>query len=186
MRVIAGTAKGTQLRAPSSRGTRPISDRGKEALFSILMPRLQGARFIDLFAGTGGVAIEALSRGATHALCVELDREALADLRHNLDRARVADRAEVVQGDAFAVLQRGVGAREPYDVVFVAPPQWHALWDRAVLTLDARPEWLAPGGLVVVQCDPREIREHALEHLHEIDRRTYGGVAFLFYGSLVV
>lgn len=184
MRVIAGTAKGIQLRAPTSRGTRPISDRGKEALFSILMPRLAGARFLDLFAGTGGVAIEALSRGAAHALCVELDRRALADLEHNLAKARVADRAEVVHGDAFAVLQRGT--REPYDIVFVAPPQWKALWDRAVLTLDARPEWLAPGGLVVVQCDPSEVREQQLEHLHEIDQRTYGGVAFLFYGSLVV
>ncbi|HWT93012.1 MAG TPA: 16S rRNA (guanine(966)-N(2))-methyltransferase RsmD [Solirubrobacteraceae bacterium] len=184
MRVIAGTAKGTQLRAPSSDGTRPISDRGKEALFSILMPRLQGARFLDLFAGTGGVAIEALSRGAAHALCVELDRRALDDLEHNLAKARVADRAEVVQGDAFAVLQRGTA--EPYDIVFVAPPQWKALWDRAILTLDTRPEWLAPGGLVVVQCDPQEVREQQLEHLHEIDLRTYGGVAFIFYGSLVV
>jgi 16S rRNA (guanine(966)-N(2))-methyltransferase RsmD len=184
MRVIAGTARGIALRPPSSDGTRPITDRAKEALFSILMPRLHGARFLDLFAGTGGVAIEALSRGADHALAVELDRRALGDLEHNLDKARVRDRAEVVGGDAFTVLTRT--PPEPYDIVFVAPPQWKALWDRAILTLDARPEWLAPGGVVVVQCDPAEVREHDLTHLEQYDERTYANVTFLFYASLTV
>jgi 16S rRNA (guanine966-N2)-methyltransferase len=177
--VIAGTAKGTTIRSPSSPGTRPIGARGKEALFSILMPRLPDARFLDLFAGTGGVGIEALSRGAASASFVELDDSALEDLRFNLERTRVADRATVVHGDAFKFLAR---PPTPFDVLFVAPPQWRELWERALLAIDARPGWIGDGGVVVVQCDPKEIHDVELTNLERLSVRSYGGVAFIFFG----
>jgi 16S rRNA (guanine(966)-N(2))-methyltransferase RsmD len=179
MRVIAGTAKGTRLRPPSSGGTRPITDRAKEALFSILMPRVPDARFLDLFAGTGGVAIEALSRGARHATLVELDRAAIADLTYNLERTRLADRAQVVRGDVFAYLARPW--REPFDIVFLAPPQWQGLWDRTMRALDARPDIVAPDGIVVVQLDPKEIHDVPLARFERYDERRYSNVAFLFH-----
>ena len=95
MRVIAGTAKGRTLRSPRTRDTRPITDRAKESLFGILGPRIPGGRFLDLFAGTGSVGIEALSRGAAHATFVERTASALADIRHNLGATHLAANAEV-------------------------------------------------------------------------------------------
>jgi 16S rRNA (guanine966-N2)-methyltransferase len=178
VRVIAGSARGTNLRPPSSDGTRPISDRGKEALFSILFPRLPGATFLDLFGGVGGAGIEALSRGAEHATFVELTAAVVEDLRFNLDRTRLADRATVVHGDAFAFLDRPPA---PFDIIFVAPPQWHGLWVKAMNTLDARPGWLAEDGVIVAQHDPKEDEELALEHFERTRSRKYGGVQFGFY-----
>ncbi|HYB86574.1 MAG TPA: 16S rRNA (guanine(966)-N(2))-methyltransferase RsmD [Streptosporangiaceae bacterium] len=179
MRVIAGTAKGRTLRSPRMAGTRPITDRAKESLFSILTPRILGSSFLDLFAGTGGVGIEALSRGAGHATFVESAASALADIRHNLDATHLATRAEVIGADVFAYLRRHPA---PFDVIFVAPPQWRGLWTRAVRLLDQRPGWLAPDGLVVVQHDPSETAGVPLQHLRAASERTYGRVRFTFFG----
>src|SRR2546429_8041524 len=129
MRVIAGTAKGRILRSPRSRDTRPITDRAKESLFGILGDRIPGSRFLDLFAGTGGVGIEALSRGCAHATFVERSAGAVAVIRHNLAVTQLAASAEVVAADVFRYLR---GDTAPFDVVFVAPPQWLGLWPRAV------------------------------------------------------
>ncbi len=166
------------LRRPSSPGTRPISDRGKEALFSILSPRIRGARFLDLFAGTGGVGIEALSRGAAAANFVERDEVALGDLRWNLGRTRLEEGATVVRGDVFEFLRRRPAA---FDVVFVAPPQWKGLWEQTLAALDAAPGWVAEDGVVVVQTDPKEVREVELAAFERYDVRRYGGVAFSFF-----
>ena len=179
MRVIAGTARGTVLRPPSAPGTRPISDRAKEALFDILGPRVEDASFLDLFAGTGGVGIEALSRGAARVAFVERSAAIVGDIRHNLARAHVAERATVHHGDAFRYLER---TPEGFDVVFVAPPQWHGLWQQALRALDARPGWVASGGLVVVQHDPKEYEALELEAFGETANRRYGGVNLVFYG----
>ncbi|RKQ90406.1 16S rRNA (guanine(966)-N(2))-methyltransferase RsmD [Solirubrobacter pauli] len=181
MRVITGTARGTKLRPPSSDGTRPISDRGKEALFSILGQRIPASRFLDLFAGTGGVGIEALSRGALSATFVENGDVALRDLRWNLERTRLDDAAVVLGQDVFHYLKRPPA--DPFDVIFVAPPQWKELWEPTVQLIDAAPAWLAEDGVVVVQTDPKEIHDLELEHLERRDVRRYGGVAFAFYTS---
>lgn len=176
--MIAGSAKGRILRPPRTPATRPITDRAKESLFAILAPRIPGARFLDLFAGTGSVGIEALSRGCAHATFVDRSRQALAGIRHNLDITGLAAHAEVVGRDVFAYL------REPpaeFEVIFVAPPQWHGLWPRAVALLDRKPGWLAEGALVVVQHDPAESAPQALAHLRVADERTYGRVRFAFF-----
>ncbi len=179
MRVIAGSARGMTLRPPSSDGTRPITDRAKEALFSILMPRLRDGPFLDLFAGTGGVGIEALSRGVGRATFVELNRAAVGDLRANLSRTRLIEGATVVHGDVFGFLR---GSPEPYAVVFVSPPQWRGLWLEAMRALDATPGWVDPDGVVVVQCDPRELGEAVeFEHFERASVRRYANVALAFY-----
>jgi 16S rRNA (guanine(966)-N(2))-methyltransferase RsmD len=181
MRVIAGTAKGRTLRSPRTGDTRPITDRAKESLFGILGPRIPGGRFLDLFAGTGSVGIEALSRGAAHATFVERTASALADIRHNLGATHLAADAEVKSADVFAYLR---GNPAPFDVIFVAPPQWRGLWTRTVQLLDQRPGWLAPDGVIVVQHDPSESTETPLRHLHMSGERTYGRVRFTFFGPL--
>src|SRR5713226_8884429 len=100
MRVIAGIAKGRMLKSPGAE-TRPITDRVKESLFNILSPRIENASVLDLFAGSGSVGIEALSRGARAVTCVEQDRDALRAIKANLELTRFTDRAQIVRQDVF-------------------------------------------------------------------------------------
>jgi 16S rRNA (guanine966-N2)-methyltransferase len=182
VRVIAGSARGRILRPPRTSATRPITDRAKESLFNILTPRIAGQRFLDLFAGTGSVGIEALSRGAASATFVERSGPALAGIRHNLDVTGLAARAEVVGRDVFGYLRESPG---PFDVIFVAPPQWHGLWPRAVALLDREPGWLASGAVVVAQHDPSESVRPDLANLVLSSERTYGRVRFTFFTARV-
>jgi 16S rRNA (guanine966-N2)-methyltransferase len=178
VRVIAGAAKGRILRSPRWPGTRPITDRAKESLFNILAPHIPDQRFLDLFAGTGSVGIEALSRGCAHATFVERSAQALAGIRHNLAITGLAERADVVNRDVFAYLRE---PERPFDVVFVAPPQWRGLWSRTVQLLDSRPGWLAAHAIVVAQHDPSESTDLDLSGLRPADERTYGRVRFTFF-----
>ncbi len=178
MRVIAGTAKGRTLRSPRTPGTRPITDRAKESLFSILAPRLPGASFLDLFAGTGSVGIEALSRGCARATFVERSARAVADIRHNLAITGLSARGEVVGQDVFGYLRQVPSA---FDVVFAGPPQWRGLWPRVVQFLDNHPGWLAQGAIVVAQHDPAESTVLDLACLRARGERSYGRVRFTFF-----
>jgi 16S rRNA (guanine(966)-N(2))-methyltransferase RsmD len=178
--VIAGSAKGRVLRPPRTSATRPITDRAKESLFGILAPRIPGGRFLDLFAGTGSVGIEALSRGADRATFVERSGPALAGIHHNLEATGLAARAEVIGRDVFGYLRE---ASAPFDVIFVAPPQWRGLWPRAVTLLDREPGWLAGGAVAVAQHDPAESMPLDLAHLELADERTYGRVRFTFFAA---
>lgn len=179
MRVIAGKRRGTILVGPEQyEGTRPISDRAKEALFSIVQSRVAGAQFLDLFAGTGGVGIEALSRDAAHVTFVELSSTPVSIIRRNLARTGFTSDATVVHGDALAFVGKTKGV---YDIVFVAPPQWHGIWRTSLEILDGRACIVRPTGIVVLQCDPSEYEPCALVRLEEIDRRKYGGVQLTFF-----
>ena len=181
MRVIAGEAKGRKLRSVPGPGTRPITDRAKLALFSILGNDVVGSRFLDLFAGTGQVGIEALSRGAQEAVFVEKGHRPLRVIRANLEATGLADRARVVRADVFSYLT--VPPAEGFDYIYIAPPQYRGLWKRTLQMVDARPAWLAEDGWVIVQIHPREFEPLPLEHLHLFDRRRYGGVQFLFFAA---
>ena len=178
MRVIAGSAKGTSLQAVPGGSTRPISDRVKEALFDILSGDVVDARVLDLFAGTGSVGIEALSRGAARAVFVEKRAKAVQIIRVNLRRTHLQAQARVVQADVFKFLTR---PPEPFDLIYVAPPQYEGLWSKTLQALDQAPAWLATDGLVVVQIFPKELGAVALAHLHLTDERRYGSTLLCFY-----
>ncbi len=184
MRVIAGIAKGRILAAVPGDSTRPITDRVKSALFSILTSReqIEGCRYLDLFGGTGAVGIEALSRGAGQVVFCERDRAALRTLYRNLETLGLAERGVVIGGDAFAYLERPV--QQPFDVVYIAPPQYQGLWLRALQQVDTRPELLTEDGLAIVQIFPKEWAEPTLTHLHVVDRRQYGSTALYFLGKM--
>jgi 16S rRNA (guanine(966)-N(2))-methyltransferase RsmD len=146
MRVIAGSARGRQLVAPRGTVTRPITDRVKETLFGILGERVIDARVLDLYAGSGSVGIEALSRGAAHCEFVESDRRAMAAIRENLDRAGVAEDASVHQVDVVRYLDRSADDR--FSLVFLDPPYE----ERAILApLERLVARLTPGAAVVVK-----------------------------------
>lgn len=181
MRVITGKAKGHKLQMVPGESTRPITDRAKEALFSILGDWLVGARVLDLFGGTGAVGIEALSRGASFALFLDRNRKAVQTIQTNLAHTKLADQAEVIQADSFAFLENYRG--EPFDLIYIAPPQYQGLWRKALAQVDARPDLLAPFGTVIVQIHPREDAPLELARLEEYDRRTYGSVLLIFFAT---
>jgi 16S rRNA (guanine966-N2)-methyltransferase len=183
MRVVGGEAKGRRLKSPKSEGTRPIVARVKTALFDILGTAVTDARVLDLFAGVGGVGIEALSRGARHVTFVELNYAIWRVLRDNLQITGLADRAETVRGDAFRFLSDAAAQGRRYDMVYVAPPQYRGMAVRALMMLDISPI-VVPGGLVIVQIHPRERGEFAdlaLRTLDRYDERRYGSTVLLFY-----
>lgn len=149
MRVIAGTARGCRLVAPPGERVRPTADRVKEALFSSVQPRLRGASVGDLYAGSGALGIEALSRGARHATFVEQARPALAVLRTNLATTRLAEHATVVASDVRRALEVPLPGA-PFDLVLLDPPYDVAQEELAAVLAALRPQ-LAAGGLVVVE-----------------------------------
>ncbi len=178
MRVIAGSAKGIKLQAVPGGGTRPISDRVKEALFNILGNAVVDSHVLDLFAGTGSVGIEALSRGAEQVVFVEKHPKAIATIRDNLRRTRLQDGARVTRTDVFTFL---AGDPAPFDLIYIAPPQNQGLWKKALLALEASPGWLHPDGLAIVQIFPKELEPLALDTLRLTEQRTYGSTLLCFY-----
>ena len=121
MRIIAGAHKGRTLKAPKWDGLRPTSDKLRETLFNILAPRIAGARVLDVYAGTGAVALEALSRGAAGAVCIERDRRAVALIEANRATLREEGRCMIVRDDARNALDTPV-AGGPFDVIVLDPP----------------------------------------------------------------
>ena len=181
MRVIAGLAKGRRLQSVPGDSTRPITDRAKEALFSIIGTWIIDTRVLDLFGGTGAVGIEALSRGAAFVQFLDLNRRAVQTIQVNLRHCGFATQGVITQGDSFAFLERYQG--EPFDLIYVAPPQYKELWRKALLAIDAKPELLAEYGAVIVQIHPREETPVDLAVLEEYDRRKYGSVQLIFYAD---
>jgi 16S rRNA (guanine966-N2)-methyltransferase len=170
VRVVAGRFGGRRLQAPPGRGTRPTSDRVREALFSTLGP-LGGARVLDLFAGSGALAIEALSRGAASAVLVERDPRAVAVIRANLEALGLAaPEATVVAGPARTALRSASGRGDTYDLIFLDPPYRSAPELGRELSAALEP-LLSGGGRVVTESDRRAPLELALPLTHE---RRYG------------
>ncbi|MEA3345553.1 MAG: 16S rRNA (guanine(966)-N(2))-methyltransferase RsmD [Chloroflexota bacterium] len=183
MRVITGSAKGRILKSVPGKGTRPITDRVKVALFDILAPYIVRTRFLDLFAGTGSVGIEALSRGAAHATFVEREWRAIRTIEENLKITDLAERATVIQEDVFRFLERQ--PNQSFDIIYIAPPQYQGLWARALQILD-RTTHLASGGLAIAQIFPKEFKPLELASLGLVDQRSYGSTLLCFYQSVAV
>ena len=162
MRVIAGTARHLKLKTIEGINTRPTTDRIKETLFNMLAPYVQGARFLDLFAGSGAIGIEALSRGAHEAVFVEKNRRAVQCIRENLEFTRLSKEAEVLQEDVFAALERlerragelsiSRDGGRPYifDVVFLDPP-YNCLLEKQVLEVLAHSCLIDGDSLIVAE-----------------------------------
>lgn len=141
--------------APTGRTVRPTSDYLREALFNSLGDRIVGARFLDLYAGTGAVGIEALSRGASHATFVEHAPAALRVLRQNIETLGFGDRAEVVAGDALSFLARPHSDRQSWNLIFADPP-YRARVGEELLARLAKKTFLHPGGFVIIESFRKE------------------------------
>jgi 16S rRNA (guanine966-N2)-methyltransferase len=179
MRVIAGEFGGQQLVAPRGWKVRPTSDRAREAIFSVLGERVIGARVLDLYCGTGALAIEALSRGAAQATLVDRDTRAAVG---NVERLGLGERVELVRADVSRWLEnRESGEEEPmFDLVFVDAP--YRLADRVGQELDSQLQGLlAEGGRAIVESGAR--RPLRIDSLPRLRQRRYGAADVSIYGS---
>jgi 16S rRNA (guanine966-N2)-methyltransferase len=185
LRIIGGKARGKRIRSVPGETTRPITDKVREALFNIIGQDIQGASFLDLFAGTGSVGIEALSRGAEYVSFVELNHKPLAIIRENLKSTGLELNAVVTHADAFTLLERSI--YHQFDYIFIAPPQYKNMWSRALQSIDNHIGWLSDDAWVIVQIHPIEYKpiseEMLINNLVEFDQRRYGSTLLIFYRS---
>ena len=180
MRIIAGEARGRTILAPPGSGTRPTQDYVRESLFNILMPRIPGARVLDLFAGTGALALEAVSRGAAFAQLCDRDRAALSCLRRNVASVGAEDRCRVFAGDWQACL-RSLSGQPPFDLVFLDPPyRMDNTGEIAGLLMDAA--LLAPGFLIAAE-HRRGAPPRADARFSALRTRRYGDTEITFLAA---
>jgi 16S rRNA (guanine966-N2)-methyltransferase len=179
MRLTGGTDRGRKLRGPRGNGTRPTASRVRQAIFNILGPP-PDAPVLDLYAGTGALGIEALSRGAPTAVFVERDQRALASLGRNLRELGLDGRSTILSGNVQVALSRLDPALEPFAWVFVDPPYASDEAERTLTAL-AGCGALAPGAVVIVEHDKRNVPPDHAGELHLVDRRYYGDTGVSFF-----
>lgn len=183
MRIIAGSARGKKLAAFASHHIRPTSDRVREALFSILTSRYDGSladlTVLDLFAGTGALALEALSRGAKSAVLIEGSRQSLAIIRANITACRFEDRTVLIQGELPATL-RSAALHGPFDLIFLDPPYGQGLAP-VILQQIGEQGLLNDAGIVVVEAGVKESLPTEAGGLELRDRRSYGATAISLF-----
>ena len=177
MRVITGSARGRRLKELEGLETRPTTDRVKESMFNILQFDIEGSRVLDLFAGTGQLGIEALSRGAAAAVFVEQRRDAAALVRDNLRLTGLADRARVVNGEALSYL---ASAGEQFDIIFLDPPYAAGLW-KPVLEAVSRFDILSDHGIIICESPQDEALPEAVGSCRVHRTYRYGRIRLTTY-----
>jgi 16S rRNA (guanine966-N2)-methyltransferase len=183
VRIIAGAAKGRRLFSPKGSRIRPTSDKVKEALFNILngmIGSFSQISILDIFAGTGNLGIEALSRGAAEAVFIDDHRDSVALVKKNLDLTGFSDRSRVIQLEAVAALKSLEAACRTFQLVFVDPPYHKGLLEK-VLEYLATSRLIDENSLVVAEFSPKEKLGTTFGPLREFDRRTYGDTALAFF-----
>lgn len=180
-RIITGSARGIHLLVPKGENTRPTSDRAKEALFSKIGRRIIDAVVLDLFAGTGQIALEALSRGAKKAVLVERHREALAAIRHNVEKTRFSDQAVVISGDVYRVTSRLQSDQERFDFIYCDPP-WSFESEHMSSLFPTLVKLSKPDGLIVLESSRnKELPSFDSAGVPCFERCTYGLTVLSFY-----
>ncbi|MBX3234703.1 MAG: 16S rRNA (guanine(966)-N(2))-methyltransferase RsmD [Nitrospiraceae bacterium] len=180
MRIIAGVHRGRRLQGPTGQAIRPTSDRVKEALFSILGQRTPDARVLDLYAGTGAIGIEALSRGATHVTFVEQDRQALRLLEANLRTCGMESHAQVCTCRVEQFFRRGTQWAGPYDIVFCDPP-YDLVPDLIELMNAWEAGWFTEQAVVVLEHARKTMLPQMIGPLTQGKRYDYGDTALTLF-----
>ena len=173
MRIISGASKGRKLATPKDRSLRPTSDRIKESIFNILRGRIEGGAALDLFAGTGNLGIEALSRGAKEAIFVEKGRQALRVIQRNLAQCRMEERSEVLSMDANRAIEILEQRGRTFDLIFIDPPYEQGLIERTLVKLNCHPIF-HENSILVVQHHRRELLSTAAKDWNLIRQRQIG------------
>ena len=180
MRIISGFARGSKLTAPSGGNTRPTADMVREALFNILAEKVQHARVLDLFAGSGAVGLEALSRGASFTVFADKSGGAVSAIRQNIEKLRVLDKSYVIQAEAVKAAAICAKERYLFDIVYLDPPYGAGLIAKAIAAVKEY-GLLAPGAVVIAESGSDE--KHEYPGFHAGDVRRYGGTALNFINA---
>ncbi len=180
LRVIAGKAKKFHLKGPKGTDTRPTADRVKESVFNILAPKIPGCSFLDLFSGSGGIAIEALSRGAEQAVLVEKDPRALAVIKENLIKTKLVDQAKIIGKDVFKALNLLAKQNISFDIIYIDPP-YNSGYYLKVLEVIAQNALLASDGIVAAESGKKDMPPESVQGLSLFRRQTYGDTVISFY-----
>lgn len=179
LRVIAGKAKGRRLKSVPGDTTRPITDRVKESLFNIIGGDVVDSNWWDLFAGTGAVGIEALSRGASFVRFSDSNRVPIETIQSNVEHCGFKAQSEIRRADAFAYLSSPPD--RAFEYIYIAPPQYQDMWIKALELVDDNIGWLADDGWVIVQINPKEYKPFSFENIEEFEQRRYGSTLLVFY-----
>lgn len=182
MRITGGALRGRRLHAPKSADIRPIRDQVRAALFNILNDLVAGSRFLDLFAGTGSVGLDALSRGAAYALFVDHGREAIELIERNVGELELSDRAEILREDVLRALDLLHGQGERFDLAFVGPPYGEDLAHQTLSRL-SQLDILSPGAVVIAEIFKKESAGERYGTLRLFDERLYGDNRIVLYSG---
>jgi 16S rRNA (guanine966-N2)-methyltransferase len=180
MRVISGSAKGRPLKAVPGIGTRPTTDKVKEAIFSMIGPYFNGGRVLDLFAGTGGLSIEALSRGMDHAVLTDMDKKSIDTIKQNLQAVGLSRQAEIYCTDARRAVKALIKREARFDLVFLDPPYRLKIVQDLLEQLEQH-SMLNPHATIVVEHDTDDIYENSSGSLKFVRRAEYGDTAVTIF-----
>jgi 16S rRNA (guanine966-N2)-methyltransferase len=180
MRVIAGKLKGRPLKAVPGSGTRPTTDKVKESIFNILGPYFEGGMGLDLFAGSGGLGVEALSRGLEKVIFVDKDSKALHTIKANLKECDLVDRSEVYRNDANRALKAIVKREIAFDYIFLDPPYKQKKLEELVTFIDGH-NLLSENGFVMCEYSSDSIPSNVIGRLHKVREEAYGIIGISIY-----
>jgi RNA methyltransferase, RsmD family len=181
LRVISGIAKGKRLKAPTGLNTRPITDMIKEALFNVLGSRVMGARFLDLFAGSGSVGIEALSRGAHKVIFVDYSNEAVKIVKENIDNCKFSDGYQILRNDVFKALGLLERQNARFDLIYVDPPFTNEkIFNEVMVAIDAI-DILEPDGIIIIRAPRRKEMPVMFNGLNKYRSSHYGESSLHYY-----
>ena len=182
MRITAGTMRGRRLRAPSGLELRPTSDKVKEALFNILSSQIEGATLLDLYAGTGGIGIDALSRGAQNVVFVENNKRHLQYLKKNIASISFEGKAEIFATAATDFLRKAKKQMRSFDIIFVDPPYQSSEIEK-ILPMIQEGDMIVDQGLVVIEHFHKKTLPERVENLFSLKKYKYGETVLSFYAK---
>jgi len=177
MRIISGEYRGRKLLTPLNNDVRPTTDKVKEAMFSILMPYTEGANCLDLFAGTGGLGLEALSRGAAHCVFCDKDRASIALIKENIKRCGAESKSKVVFGDYMKALEH---ANEKFDIIIIDPPYYSGIYEKCFANIE-KLDLLSDEGIIIAEHEKNGGLSDSFGKYIKIKERSYGKTVLSLY-----
>ena len=180
MRIIAGSARGHRIKAPDGSGTRPTTDKIREAMFSILFDKVVDAKVLDIFAGTGAIGIESLSRGAKSAIFIDHNHICCDIIRENLDKTKLKSNATVFCNDSFRAMEMLSKKGEKFDIIFIDPPYFEGYFDK-ILGCISEKELLEDNGILVVEKHVTVEMEEEHVGFEMFKEKRYGEILLCFY-----
>ncbi len=180
MRVISGKVRGLKLNTPKNEDVRPTTDRVKESLFNMISPYIMDSNVLDLFAGTGSLGIECLSRGAQKCVFVDVSKESISIIKSNITRARVENESIVLNLDFKDAISKLKAQKNKFDVIFMDPPYYKNMFIDALEKID-NADLLEEEGIIVIEHDSKENLPEKIERLEKNKVKKYGNTTLTFY-----